>query len=134
MKGDIEMNSSLASDVREIIDRGVYSASASVNQIAAMTYWRVGRRIVEEIKRGENRAEYGARLIDELARALRPVYTETAIRRDGCAITGSSMRSCRILRFGPRAFQISRVCRPKKNCAGRLNARRKFPPPSMVCR
>ena len=51
MKGEIELSSSLASDVREIIDSGVYSASASVNQIATMTYWRIGRRIVEEIKR-----------------------------------------------------------------------------------
>ena len=74
MKGEIAMQSSLASDVRDIIDRGVYAASASVNQIATLTYWRVGRRIVEEIKRGENRAEYGSRVIAELAAALATKY------------------------------------------------------------
>ena len=82
MKGEIELSSSLASDVREIIDSGVYSASASVNQIATMTYWRIGRRIVEEIKRGESRAEYGSRIIAELAAELAPKYGSQYSKRN----------------------------------------------------
>lgn len=64
----------LLSDVRAIIDDGVVKAYAAVNVLAALTYWRVGRRIVEEEQGGANRAEYGTHLIDELSRSLYPVY------------------------------------------------------------
>ncbi len=64
----------LLSDVRAIIDDGVVKSYAAVNVLAALTYWRVGRRIVEEEQGGANRAEYGTHLIDELSRSLYPVY------------------------------------------------------------
>lgn len=64
----------LLSDVRTIIDDGVVKSYAAVNVLAALTYWRVGRRIVEEEQGGANRAEYGTHLIDELSRSLYPVY------------------------------------------------------------
>lgn len=64
----------LVKDVRAIIDEGVAQASVAVHVIAALTYWRVGRRIVNEEQGGVERAEYGAHLIDELAKALFPVY------------------------------------------------------------
>ena len=64
----------LLSDVRAIIDDGVVKSYAAVNVLAALTYWRVGRRIVEEDQGGANRAEYGTHLIDELSRSLYPVY------------------------------------------------------------
>lgn len=64
----------LASDIRDIIDCGVLHACTTVNMIATLTYWRVGRRIVEEEQGGEERAVYGLRLIDVLAESLRPVY------------------------------------------------------------
>lgn len=52
-------------DVRNIIDSGVYDAAASVNQIATVTYWRVGRRIVEEEQKGSRRAAYVTHLIED---------------------------------------------------------------------
>ena len=64
----------LVDEVREIIDAGVRTAFANANQIAVLTYWKVGKRIVEELKRGENRADYGKRIVGELARALSPHY------------------------------------------------------------
>lgn len=64
----------LLSDVRTIIDDGVVKSYAAVNVLAALTYWRVGRRIVEEEQGGANRAEYGTHLIEELSRSLYPVY------------------------------------------------------------
>ena len=68
------MSSSLASDVGEIMDRGVLQAYSAANIVAALTYWRIGRRIVEEEQGGEERAAYGVNLIDELAKSLRPIY------------------------------------------------------------
>ena len=73
---DGKSGKSLESDVREIIADGVLQASANVNIIAALTYWRVGRRIVEEEQGGDERARYGTRLIDELAKSLYPFYGE----------------------------------------------------------
>ena len=64
----------LADEVREIIDAGVRTAYANANQIAVLTYWKVGKRIVQELKRGEDRADYGKRIVGELAQALLPHY------------------------------------------------------------
>ena len=61
----------LADDVRGIIEDGLRGAFASVEQIALVTYWRVGRRVVEEIKQGADRAEYGKKIVSELAKKLR---------------------------------------------------------------
>ncbi|MBR6022976.1 MAG: DUF1016 family protein [Kiritimatiellae bacterium] len=64
----------LVDDVKGIIDEGMSAAARSVSQIAALTYWKVGRRIVEEEQSGERRAEYGMRLIENLSKALLPFY------------------------------------------------------------
>lgn len=61
-------------DVRGIIDRGMCIAATNVNQVAAMTYWRVGRRIVEEEQSGARRAEYGKHLIENLSKGLILTY------------------------------------------------------------
>ena len=61
-------------DVRGIIDRGMCIAATNVNQVAAMTYWRVCRRIVEEEQSGARRAEYGKHLIENLSKDLILTY------------------------------------------------------------
>ena len=50
-------------DIRNIIEQGRKQAYAAANQIAVLTYWHIGRRIVEEEQHGEARAQYGTRLI-----------------------------------------------------------------------
>ena len=42
----------------------------TVNAIMTVTYWEIGRRIVEFEQRGEKRAEYGAELLETLATDL----------------------------------------------------------------
>ncbi len=44
-------------------------------------HWHIGKRIVEEEQQGEVRAEYGAYLIKELAKALEPEYGNAFSRR-----------------------------------------------------
>ena len=58
------------SDVRQIISAGRTAAYAATNREMLTTYWNVGRRIVEEEQKGEERAEYGKRLIAVLAKEL----------------------------------------------------------------
>ena len=58
-------------DVRSgIIDllKTARAASArSINAVMTATYWEIGRRIVESEMRGEKRADYGERLVEQLA-------------------------------------------------------------------
>ena len=57
-------------DVSKIIDAARESAARSVNAAMTAAYWLVGRRIVEFEQSGEDRAEYGAALIENLAADL----------------------------------------------------------------
>ena len=57
-------------DVSKIIDAARESAARSVNAAMTAAYWLVGRRIVEFEQSGEERAEYGAALIERLAEDL----------------------------------------------------------------
>lgn len=56
--------------VRSILSQGRRQALQAVNTTMVQTYWQVGREIVEEEQRGADRAEYGVRLIETLARQL----------------------------------------------------------------
>jgi len=53
----------LVADVISIVREGRESAYAAVNANAIETYWRVGKRIVEEEQKGRLRAEYGTQLL-----------------------------------------------------------------------
>ena len=57
-------------DVSEIIDAARESAARSVNAAMTAAYWLIGRRIVEFEQSGEERAEYGAALIERLTEDL----------------------------------------------------------------
>ncbi|MDE2940739.1 MAG: PDDEXK nuclease domain-containing protein [Chloroflexota bacterium] len=57
-------------DVSRIIDAARDSAARSVNAAMTTAYWLIGRRIVEFEQSGEERAEYGAALIERLAEDL----------------------------------------------------------------
>ena len=57
-------------DVSKIIDVAKESAARSVNAAMTAAYWLIGRRVVEFEQSGEERAEYGAALIERLAQDL----------------------------------------------------------------
>jgi predicted nuclease of restriction endonuclease-like (RecB) superfamily len=57
-------------DVSAILREGRGKARAVVNYAMVETYWRVGRRIVEQEQKGKERAEYGEYLIVNLSRYL----------------------------------------------------------------
>ena len=54
-------------DVSKVIDAARESAARSVNAAMTAAYWLIGRRIVEFEQSGDERAEYGAALIEKLA-------------------------------------------------------------------
>ena len=57
-------------DVSKIIDAARESAARSVNAAMTAAYWLIGRRIVDFEQSEEERAEYGAALIERLAEDL----------------------------------------------------------------
>lgn len=54
-------------DVADIVDAARDTAVRSVNASMTAAYWLIGRRIVEFEQSGEERAQYGAALIERLA-------------------------------------------------------------------
>jgi predicted nuclease of restriction endonuclease-like (RecB) superfamily len=60
----------LYASIREVLVAARTSARRAVNDAMVQAYWQVGRLIVEDEQGGERRAEYGAKLLPELAKRL----------------------------------------------------------------
>ncbi len=56
--------------IRDILRSAKAYTARSVNTTQVVAYWLIGREIVEEEQRGQERAEYGRRLIVRLAKRL----------------------------------------------------------------
>ena len=59
----------LLSDLREMILQARQAAAVAVNLSLTMLYWRVGRRIREDVL-GAQRADYGEQIVATLSRQL----------------------------------------------------------------
>lgn len=57
--------------VRAILDEGRARVARSVNSEMVRAYWLIGEAIVQHEQQGQERADYGARLIESLAERLR---------------------------------------------------------------
>lgn len=79
---NVAVSDILVADVRSIIEEGRRHAFAAAGQAAIMTYWNVGRRIVEEEQQGNARAGYGKGLIPALADKLTAEYGSGYGRRN----------------------------------------------------
>ncbi len=71
----------LLDDVCRIIDDAQRMAYQAVNITLVMRNRYLGRRIADEELNGENRAEYGAEIIDKLSKELAERYGKGYIRR-----------------------------------------------------
>lgn len=60
--------------VTKIIDQAKNNIVRSINSNMVLTYWLIGKEIVEEIQKGKNRAEYGQELIKNLSEQLTKKY------------------------------------------------------------
>jgi len=68
---------SVVSDIKEIINHGRLCAYNAVNSASVLTYWSVGKRIVEQECGGEVRAEYGKQLLSILSDELTVEFGDT---------------------------------------------------------
>lgn len=64
----------LYQNVKDIIETSRAIAYRAANTSMVQTYWNIGRLIVEEEQKGEQRAEYGKTLLKELSKRLQIQY------------------------------------------------------------
>jgi predicted nuclease of restriction endonuclease-like (RecB) superfamily len=57
-------------DIKSILEQARSKVRSAVNAAMVEAYWLIGQRIVEEEQRGEHKAQYGTRLIEDLSIAL----------------------------------------------------------------
>ena len=106
-------------DVSKILDAARDTAARSVNAAMTAAYWLIGRRIVESEQAGEERAEYGAALIERLAEDL----TERFGR-------GFSLQSIYKMRLFYLSFPPDRILPTPSGKSAPPHRRRILPTPS----
>ncbi len=68
--GGIVGYDSVLASVVALLESARRASARAVNAVMTATYWQIGRRIVEYEQGGEDRAEYGERLIERLSQDL----------------------------------------------------------------
>jgi predicted nuclease of restriction endonuclease-like (RecB) superfamily len=93
-------NSNLYDAIHQVLETARQSAYKAVNFAMVQAYWQVGRLIVEDEQSGKTRAEYGKKVLEELAARL------TADFGKGFTIT-----NLKYMRSFYRAFPIGHALR-----------------------
>ncbi|MCP3660799.1 MAG: DUF1016 domain-containing protein [Bacteroidetes bacterium] len=61
----------LIDSIVSVLDKSKQKAYTQVNTILIKTYWEIGRYIIEFEQAGKIKAEYGAKLIDNISKDLK---------------------------------------------------------------
>ena len=72
-KREIE-NMEIVKNVIDLLENARKKVVMAVNQTMVLTYFEIGRMIVEEEEKGENRAEYGKKILKILSKKLTEKY------------------------------------------------------------
>ncbi len=70
----LQNQDTLFNRVISILEQTRSNVVRSVNSNTIIAYWMIGREIVEELQGGEDRAEYGKQVIEELSKQLTKKY------------------------------------------------------------
>lgn len=68
------MQGDLMARVATILDQARTNVLRAVNSNMVIAYWLIGREIVQALQSGEDRADYGSRLLAELSESLKRRY------------------------------------------------------------
>lgn len=82
MESKIMNYQAIITDIKDIISSGQKVAYNATNKAMILTYWHVGKRIVEQEQNGNERAQYGQALIDALADELTKEYGKSFSKRN----------------------------------------------------
>ncbi|MDP0587764.1 MAG: PDDEXK nuclease domain-containing protein [Candidatus Endonucleobacter bathymodioli] len=64
------VNLQIIEDIKNLLVASREQLQRSVNSVMVQTYWNIGRIIVEDEQKGENRAEYGTRQLEQISQSL----------------------------------------------------------------
>lgn len=70
----VEQHGELMDRVVTILDQARTNVLRAVNSNMVIAYWLIGREIVQALQGGEDRADYGSRLLAELSESLKRRY------------------------------------------------------------
>ncbi|RJP58055.1 MAG: DUF1016 domain-containing protein [Deltaproteobacteria bacterium] len=73
MNKDTVIKQDLFNEIKSLIEQARSDVAASVNAQLTLLYWQIGKRVRDEILKGE-RAEYGEQIVVSLARQLEQEY------------------------------------------------------------
>ena len=60
--------------IKELMENARKQVSIKVNNILVQTYWKIGKIIIEDEQKNNERAEYGKKLLKELSKKLTKEY------------------------------------------------------------
>ena len=63
MENNLMVYQSVITDIKNIINAGQQEAYGAASKAMVLTYWNVGKRIVEQEQAGKEHAEYGKKLL-----------------------------------------------------------------------
>jgi predicted nuclease of restriction endonuclease-like (RecB) superfamily len=75
-QGGVPENAELYHGIRDVLLTARKQARQAINDTMVQAYWQIGRLIVENEQGGEKRAEYGKRVLPELAKRLSAEFGE----------------------------------------------------------
>src|SRR3990167_3808893 len=61
-------------NIGQILEQGRRQAIKVINQILVKTYWEIGKKIIEYERENKERAGYGTKLFEKIAKDLREKY------------------------------------------------------------
>ena len=64
MENNLMVYQSVITDIKNIINAGQQEAYGAASKAMVLTYWNVGKRIVEQEQAGKEHAEYGKKLLE----------------------------------------------------------------------
>lgn len=94
-----QLTDNYVEDIRAILHKAREYTYRTINNVMVQAYWLIGERIIRQEQRGNNRAEYGSALIDNLSRELASEFG-----------SGFSAPNLRNMRQFYRSFPDFQIC------------------------
>ena len=82
IKQNIDVYNSILVDIKNIISSAQQAAYNTTSKVMVLTYWQIGKRIVEQEQNGNDRAAYGTTLIDNLSKELIKIFGKNYSKRN----------------------------------------------------
>jgi len=64
----------LLKNITQLMDEGRSNIAQTLSRIMIQTYWEIGKNLVEYEQKGNERAEYGSKLLNQLSKDLKTQF------------------------------------------------------------